>query len=216
MIEARRCAKKRCLDIKPLLPHARHYKSSDMRDRVYAFISLLPKMVRIRTGLCLAMPSPNNIVHVLLDTAQKIVQQKRSLDLLRHVHRGRENLGNFLPTWVPDWTSRETEDMLWRYLASEAPEVVGSSHASTMLASEPEFRKHADDEAHFDLKVTGFKLYSLDEDDGPVPGFDGLQRWAITSNAWQEGPAYAVTLSMGLMDNEYGFCMVHPYLCSFV
>ena len=208
MIEIkRRGTNKRHTDLKALLSHSRHCEASDPRDRIYAFLDLLPKNTFPITP---DYTSSNTVVHVLLETAQKIIEQEKTLDILRHVHRGRDGLGTFLPSWVPDWTSRavmKEEDELWGYISSLGKEKVDPAlfNASNGTEITPEFRTHGGDETRVDLKVGGRMVYVLDEDEGDIAGFEGLGKWGLVPGGEgvgvQEGE-YAVTLGMASLDDE--------------
>jgi len=88
-------------DIKPLLQHARNCQSSDPRDRVYAFVGLAYPEYEL-------VPSyswSNTTIDVFIETCQKIIEFDGNLSILEHAAVSRSDIGCFLPSWVPDWTS---------------------------------------------------------------------------------------------------------------
>jgi hypothetical protein len=95
-------------DLISLLQHSRNCEASDLRDRVYAFLGLAHEGY----GITPDYTTDNNIETVLIETAKDIIRFDKSLEILKHVHRGRDRLGLNLPSWVPDWTSKETTTYL--------------------------------------------------------------------------------------------------------
>jgi len=188
--------RKRHADLKVLLQHSRHCEASDPRDRIYAFIGLVPGAYDITPNYA----SPNTVVHTLLHTAQRMVEHEQGLGLLRHVFRGRDSLGTLLPSWVPDWISREADDPLWLYISSLLP-LASTVDASRGARAKPEFRTCAENPTNLDLKVRGSMIGILDDDEGPVPSSPTLRRWAL-AEAEAETGTHAVTLSIALLDDE--------------
>lgn len=85
------------------------FRSTDPRDTVYAFSSLADPAYKIVPDY----DSSNAIFHVLVDTAQKIVQTENSLDILDDaILLMKESYGFWLPSWVPNWGSKPRKDML--------------------------------------------------------------------------------------------------------
>lgn len=101
----------RVVDLKAVLQHSRNCEASDDRDRIYAFISLAPDGYAIEPSYT----QENTILHVLVHTVQRIVEYENNLSILSHVRGGRDKEGCYLPTWVPDWTSRELETDMRKY-----------------------------------------------------------------------------------------------------
>jgi hypothetical protein len=197
MLELKR-KNKRWLDLKPLLEHSRHCNATDPRDRVYAFISLVPQSYNITPNYTWA----HTVVHVLIDTAQKIVQREEHLGILRHVYCGRDNLGTFLPTWVPDWTSKAVADPLWMFISSldDDTAVVSFDASKGLSMGEPVFRTSAHNETNMDLKVRGFIVDTLEDDLGSLVGYSSLHIWELTEA--DERATQAITTAKALLDDE--------------
>jgi len=97
----------RTRDLKELLQHSRNCKSSDPRDRVYAFLGLSQGDTKLY-NITPSYDKANSVKDVLIETARAIIERDKSLEILRHVKAGRRGYGRHtLPTWVPDWTSEE-------------------------------------------------------------------------------------------------------------
>ena len=166
------------LDLKILLQHSRNCEASDPRDRVYAFLGLAHRSYGIDPDYSFA----NTVIHTLIQTAQHIIRYDKSLNILQHVGRGRDKLGTFLPTWVPDWTSKEVASSFDRYTSSlDSKGKHIAFNASNGLCTEPVFRHDKTGEANIDLKVKGVFLDHLDEPKGPVSLFPDLSRF-VTSH----------------------------------
>ena len=102
-------------DLKILMQHSRVCETSDLTDRVYAFLALARKECRITPDYTVQ----NTIVHVLIDTAWNIVAFEKSLDILEYASQGRDQLGYFVPSWVPDWTSPSSVPNLRTYVSTK-------------------------------------------------------------------------------------------------
>ncbi|KAG7290311.1 hypothetical protein NEMBOFW57_000310 [Staphylotrichum longicolle] len=84
----------------PLLRHGRSCKSSDPRDRVYAFLGLADPRYNI---VPIYDPTINTIEDTLCYTAKRIISHDRRLHILSlSQERGCQKNSN-LPSWVPDW-----------------------------------------------------------------------------------------------------------------
>jgi Heterokaryon incompatibility protein (HET) len=93
-------------DLKTLLKHSRDCDTSELRDKVYAFIGLAHEEYAIVPDY-----SPSNtVVDVLIQTARRIIIFEDNLDILTHATATRGSLSGHLPSWVPDWTVRETTE----------------------------------------------------------------------------------------------------------
>jgi hypothetical protein len=93
-----KASQKKLFGLKELLQHSRQCQSSDPRDKIYAFLGLADQGY----GIIPKYTLENTIVHVLIDTAERIITFEGNLDILEHVSEGREKLGTLLPSWVPD------------------------------------------------------------------------------------------------------------------
>ena len=186
---------RRSSDLKTLLQHSRSCEASDPRDRIYAFLGLAHQDY----GIIPNYSFENTVVAALIQAAQQIIKYDKNLDILQHVSRGRDKLGTFLPTWVPDWTSREIISSLETYTSKF---VSKGSHvafnASNGLSAEPAFRYDKSNETNVDLKVKGVVLDHLDELEGPVNQFPDLSRFQTARRCCDNiiAPKYA------LLDDE--------------
>ena len=92
-------------DLLTYLSHSRTCRSSDRRDRVYAFIGLVGPSY----GIVPDYSDHNTIIHVLIDAAQKIIRHDRNLRMLSYAAGTGGTLSFKLPNWVPDWTRERSE-----------------------------------------------------------------------------------------------------------
>jgi hypothetical protein len=79
-----------------LLQKSRHFSCSDSRDKIYGVLGLASDNDLLQ--ICPDYTKPAN--KVLADTARRIIQSNRVLDLLNHVEHPK---APDLPSWVPDW-----------------------------------------------------------------------------------------------------------------
>ena len=166
---------KRSSDLKILLQHSRNCESSDPRDRVYAFLGLAHRGY----GIVPDYSFSHTIIHVLVQTAQQIINYDKSLDILQHVRRGRDKLGTFLPTWVPDWTSKELVPGLESYISFLKAEGYDTDFdASSGRLPEPKYRIDEKSETNTDIQLKGIFLGYLGEFKSPVEGFPQLSRFS--------------------------------------
>ena len=174
--------------------HSRRCLASDPRDKVYAFLGLADKAYAI----CPDYATENTIVHELINTARKIIKHEGTLNVLYSVSRGRQRLGSFLPTWVPDWTSAEKACNLLQYcdLLRKDDDDKKAFSASGNLPFQTEYRRDEMDDTMVELKVTGFVVDILDELDEVNQTYQNLQ-WFRTAH----GKA-VVTSKTGLIDDE--------------
>jgi hypothetical protein len=99
---------KRPADLKVWLECGRLCRTSDPRDKVYAFLGLARECYNITPDY-----SPSNTVeNLLIEVAQKIVTVENTLNLLFHV--GNQKFGTGLPSWVPNWDGWANEAFLER------------------------------------------------------------------------------------------------------
>ncbi|KAI0490516.1 heterokaryon incompatibility protein-domain-containing protein [Xylaria cf. heliscus] len=146
---------KRSSELKSLLQHSRSCEASDARDRVYAFLGLAHQGYDIIPNYAVE----NGVRDVLIETAKSIIRFDKSLDILRHVHRGRDKLGLNLPSWVPDWTSEETQTGLDECSWEEA----NPFDASKGLPADVQFSSATGDDDHQDLKVRGIFIDKIED-----------------------------------------------------
>jgi hypothetical protein len=193
-------AARRQTDLKTALQHSRNCLASDPCDRVYAFLGLADKGYSIVPDYRIE----NSIVHVLIETAQRIILYEKKLDILRFTSQGRTKLGSFLPSWVPDWTSEEDEASrsFTEYCKLHVTDLEQESQlnspfaASKGLPFEVDFRRDETNESNLDLKVTGIYIDILDELETTFKGPPGLQSF-LTSNGKR-----IITMKSALVDDE--------------
>jgi hypothetical protein len=163
---------RRTLDLKSLLEHSRNCIASDPRDRMYAFLGLAHRGYAIVPDYA----TRNTVVHALINTARRIIEYERNLSILEHVCHGREQLGCFLPTWVPDWTSKATDCGFGKL---DSPWITGPAgspfNASKDLCTEAEFREDEANQSNVDLKIKGIFVDILDELEEPPKDCPDLQ-----------------------------------------
>lgn len=87
-----------------LLDKHRWAKSSDPRDKVYAFLGLADRSLSpFRAGLAILTPDYNlTVQEVYTQTAQVLLLAFNSLNLLSHVEDPSRRMIQGLPSWVPD------------------------------------------------------------------------------------------------------------------
>ncbi|KAI9768036.1 MAG: hypothetical protein M1839_004299 [Geoglossum umbratile] len=159
-------------DLKELLQHSRNCEASGPRDRVYAFLGLAHRGYGIEPDYTMQ----NGIVRVLTDTASRIIEYDMSLKVLEHVYQGRNEVGHSLPTWVPDWTSKESNEGFKRYDLVWGPgQEARPFDASRGLRTKAEFRKDGSNELAVDMKVKGVFVDILDEHEEPAESFPSLK-----------------------------------------
>jgi hypothetical protein len=110
---------------------------------VYAFLGLAHEGY----GVVPDCTDANDIIKVLIETAKGIIRFDKSLDILQHVHRGRENLGFRLPS---------LDDYLWE---EEGPPF----DAAKGLPADVEFSSDTSEAYYEDLKVYGIFLDYIED-----------------------------------------------------
>ncbi|KAI8650759.1 HET domain-containing protein [Fusarium keratoplasticum] len=90
-------------DLKKVLAGSRHCRSSDPRDRVFAFLGLAHPGYDVETNY----GKSNTLDAIILHTAKKIFEFERDLEILAFAVRTTKARLGVLPSWVPDWASTE-------------------------------------------------------------------------------------------------------------
>lgn len=105
------------------------------------------------------------IMHVLIESARMIIEYGQSLDILHHVHRGREKWVTMIPTWVPDWTSKEVADEIAQYTAAASAqgEEVFFNKSDRSTFQEPEYRTDDSGEGDVHLRACVRQLCVIEE-----------------------------------------------------
>lgn len=170
---------KRSSDLKALLQHSRNCEASDQRDRVYAFLGL----AHDGYGIIPDYTANQDIKKVLIEAAKGIIRFDKSLDILRHVHRGRDKLGLQLPTWVPDWTSEETKTGLDQCSWDETRPF----DAAKGVPADVEFGS----DGHEDLRVRGIFVDSILDTESESSDMDEVFRFSTTQGDRVIGPKSA-------------------------
>jgi len=152
-------------DLKLLLRHSRSCQASDARDRVYAFIGLVDAT---RYKVVPDYRWANTAVHVFTDAARKIIEHDTNLAILDHATRGRQDLGSYLPRWVPDWTCKEDNSVTdsYRYhLSKLAPGFTTWDDLDATKAREAhyDFLTDDQDQTRLILRVRGVPVDRLSE-----------------------------------------------------
>jgi hypothetical protein len=89
------------MDLKELLAHSRYCSTTDLRDKVFAFIGLADLVYGI-------LPDYSHpLARVLTETTMKIIDVENSLDVLCHAAASRPRQKSIVPSWVVDWTCEE-------------------------------------------------------------------------------------------------------------
>ena len=166
----------RSSDLKFLLQHSRICEASDQRDRVYAFLGLAHNGY----GIYPDYTARQDIKKVLIEAAKGIIRFDKSLDILRHVHRGRNKLGSQLPTWVPDWTSEETKALLDQREWNRARPF----DAAKGTLADFEFKS----DGHEDLRVKGVFVDSIQHTDYDSSTMDEFMQSSTTQGDCVIGP----------------------------
>lgn len=92
------------LDLKELLTHSRYCNTTDLRDKVYAFIGL------VDPDYGLLPDYSQSLDRVLLETTVKILEREDSLDILCFAIASQRSGTSHLPSWVVDWTCKENSN----------------------------------------------------------------------------------------------------------
>lgn len=150
---------RRLTDLKAVLRHSRNCLSSDPRDRIYAFLGLADKAYAIVPDYTAA----NTVVHELVNTAQKIIAHEQSLDILYSASLGRQSLGSFLPTWVPDWTSTPRQCNLSKFCHALRRGDERPFQVLKQVSFEVSYRTDETKGPEVGLNVRGFMLDTLCE-----------------------------------------------------
>jgi hypothetical protein len=174
---------KRSSDLIPLLQHSRNCQSSDPRDRVYAFLGLAHHGYDVVPDY---NPS-NKVERVLIETAKSIIRHDKSLAVLQHVHRGREMLGVKLPSWVPDWTSKEFGCSLDQYVLDQSAPFDAAKGTPAMI----EFSGNGQDGSYEDLKLRGVFVGKIDQIEFELPDFEHVSSFITCEGDWVIGPKAA-------------------------
>ena len=93
---------KKNLDLLDLLWEFRSLGASDKRDKVFAFLGLLPSSDPAHHHI---QPQyENDFIRCYTDTARACLQLRRNLDCLTTERFPSSGSAAFLPSWVPDWS----------------------------------------------------------------------------------------------------------------
>ncbi|KAB5511436.1 heterokaryon incompatibility protein-domain-containing protein [Coniochaeta sp. 2T2.1] len=164
MMDGRSKPNSRLGDLRVFLRHARNFQASDARDKIYAFVGL----AREEYGFEPRYAPENTAVHVHSDAARRILEYDGDLTyLLEQAFVGRQDLGFFLPSWVPDWNCYEDRRVLLE-LQQHADKLNsgGNSPQAADSADSPSTKKLDIDSQEsngerFSLRVTGRPIATL-------------------------------------------------------
>lgn len=105
-----------CQPLSILMTHGRNCKSSDRRDKVFAFLGLAGPRYQI-----IADYSPSLTEHALLtEVAARIIVVEQRLDILAIAMDDKDISpgGDHLPTWVPNWVRPENPNSEYKQFLS--------------------------------------------------------------------------------------------------
>lgn len=144
-------------NLRVLLQHSISFKSTDVRDLVYAFIGLCPTDHNIVPDYT----SRNTILHVLIAAAKSIVRQENNLQILDNaIALQKERYGMWVPSWVPDWTAPECSHA--RSYISGISGTQRAFDASKRKLANANFRVNEQDVTKVALNVSGLFVGVLD------------------------------------------------------
>jgi hypothetical protein len=180
--------------LKDLLRHSRNCVSGDLRDRVYAFIGLAHPKYAFEPNYS----QDNSVVHVIIEATKKIIDKEENLSVLEHVYCGRKQLGLHLPSWCPDWTSKEINSGFGK-LSSRR--IVGPSNdpfnTSKGRHANVNYRIDSSDTCNVDLGVrANFVAVLQDLIERPTKQQPNLQTFSI------EGSLRVTTLASARINDE--------------
>jgi hypothetical protein len=183
-----------------VLAYSRNCNATDERDHVYAFLGLLHAGFRVDADYSLS----NTIVHVLVRTAIRAIQYSETLEVLHHVHQGRDKRGPFLPSWVPDWTSRHRKDPLTAYIANATSATTAPRfNACNGTRAEANTRDRIDgNPQNTILQVRGLRVGVTRQETSNTTGSPDLRVWRVKGKAGHEGAQFAITSRPVVQDDE--------------
>ncbi|KAH7410062.1 heterokaryon incompatibility protein-domain-containing protein [Phaeosphaeria sp. MPI-PUGE-AT-0046c] len=96
-------------DLLQLFSHSRNCSASDKRDHIYAFLGLDDNSYNINIDYAMT----NSTEALFLHSAQQIIARTKNLCVLNFVDNSTAIHG--LPSWVPDWSSRDSgnRNLIW-------------------------------------------------------------------------------------------------------
>ncbi|EEU41666.1 uncharacterized protein NECHADRAFT_87610 [Fusarium vanettenii 77-13-4] len=139
-------------DLKKVLARSRHCRSSDPRDRIFAFLGLAHPGYGIEADYS----KSNTLDAAITHTAKKILGFDRHLEVLAFSVRVAKTRPNVLPSWVPDWASTE---------------ILEHGHFAPLPGLDKQFQNDAvgslvihtpTDDSNFVLQVQGLQIDTLD------------------------------------------------------
>ncbi|KAH7145496.1 heterokaryon incompatibility protein-domain-containing protein [Dactylonectria estremocensis] len=151
-------------DLRVLLRHARNFRASDTRDKVYAFVGL----ARDDYGFEPSYSHENTAVHVHSDAARRILERDGDLTyVLEQAFVGRRDLGFLLPSWVPDWNCHEDRRVLLELQqhtdkldnGGNSPQASTTVDSSNDKKSDVDFQEN--DNKRPSLRVKGRRIVTL-------------------------------------------------------
>jgi hypothetical protein len=146
-----------------LLSKFRSLQATDPRDKVFAFLGLLPS-----DDPALARVQPDyeaDVVHCYVRAAVASLQSRRNLDILLTERHSSLGLSRALPSWVPDWSTSITHEL-------PLPLCSGGSEApfSASGSCQDYFPIVAQDDRV--LLLTGLIVDEISEVEAPLPPQD--------------------------------------------
>lgn len=195
-------------ELKSWLHYGRLCEASDARDKVFAFIGLASEEYRIVPNYSPSM----TVGEVLIQTAVRIIEVDRNLDILLHTASPRANsisgkqvfntVVGKVPSWVPDWTSKprdRKEPIQTRLICQTPPRVV----SGTRLLAEG-----------FHINRPGSPLdVALRAQSTPeIFRYSGYSRWGLRQNEdmWYFPPTTAI-FKLKMVDSHWEFIDLAQY-----
>ncbi|KAF5251675.1 hypothetical protein FANTH_3285 [Fusarium anthophilum] len=166
------------LDFKKLALDARHSKATDPRDKIFSQLGLAHPGYNIIPNYSRS----NDISHVLIDTAIKIILFEGDLNIFLYALQLAKAPSCQLPSWVPDWTSASASTV----------SIFGQSENHQVASITAQIRHDAVDSIRFGASIDGSQMTVL---------FVKALRLGILERFCGDLPAYGCkrfTLSGGL------------------
>lgn len=145
-------------DLKVVLAMSHHCKSSDPRDRMYAFLGLA------HPGYCVPVDydAANDLDSVLAETASRILAFENTLDIFTYAIATRDDRSARLASWIPDWPATEyLPTGQFCHIPNDGFFLRPSSHSQ--FRHQPVSTVSASHDGHLRLQVAGLRFDSLQE-----------------------------------------------------
>jgi hypothetical protein len=198
---------KKTLDLLDLLWEFRSLKASDERDKVFAFLGLLPSSDPAHQHIRPQYEA--DFVRCYTKTAQACLRLRGNLDCLTTERFPSSSSTASLPSWVPDWSyaNPETIALPWQVSELDGSNIRTFSASGTQSSYEPDVEYVSNGTAL--LLLSGFVVDRLMDVEVPLPSnlgetavaamtdesmpgrevfrtiFDGLGRYFLALHRWK-------------------------------